>query len=839
MTDLPIEDVLPRLRSVLRAHTGAVLQAPPGAGKTTRVPIALLEEPWLAGQRIVMLEPRRLAARTAAQRMAQMLGEPVGATVGYRMRMDTRVGPGTRIEVVTEGVLTRFLQEDPTLEGIGAILFDEFHERSVQSDLGLALTLESKSVFREDLRVLVMSATLDGAPVAKLLGNAPIVTSEGRSYPVETRYLDRMPQDQIEPVVTSAVLRAVAEEEGDILVFLPGAAEIHRVAEGLNRANLGENVRVMPLYGNLSQAEQERAIEPSAPGRRKIVLATSIAETSLTIEGVRVVVDSGLMRVPRFSPQSGMTRLATVPVSRASADQRRGRAGRLGPGVCYRLWTRNTHEHLTPHTDPEMLHTDLAPVALELAQWGVADPGALAWLDTPPSAAFEQARELLRELGALGPDGTITEHGRRMADLALHPRLAHMVLRAREQDLGGLACDLAALLSERDIFRSEGGPVDADVRLRLQALHDTRQGGRRGDGYGLGYRIDSGTVWRVLQFSDALRRQLRVRSGQEDMEAAGMLLALAYPDRIGQQRTGQAGRFRLRNGRSAHIAEPQLLSGATYLAIAHLDGDRQDSRIFLAAPVSREDLEQQFADQIVEEESVEWDADAKLVRAHRRQRLGALILKESSIPDPDPDAVVAALLDGIAQEGPGVLPWTKDARRLRERMEFLHRLDPAAWPDASDEALVATLPEWLGPYVTGIRRLDELQRLDLEGILAGRLTWEQRQAIDRLAPTHLEVPSGSRISIDYGNPEAPVLAVRLQEVFGMTETPRIADGQVPLLMHLLSPAHRPVQVTQDLESFWRNTYFDVRKDLRGRYPKHYWPENPLEAEPTSRAKRRT
>lgn len=829
---LPVEEILPELKEALRRRTEAVLQAPPGAGKTTRVPLALLEEPWLAGRRIVMLEPRRLAARAAAAFMARRLGEPVGRTVGYRVRLDTKVGPETRAEVVTEGVLTRFLQEDPALEGVGLVIFDEFHERSLHADLGLALCLEAKAVLREDLRLLVMSATLDGARVAKLLHDAPVVTSQGRSHPVTTHYLEAPPEGRLEPVVVSAVRRALREEEGDVLVFLPGQAEIARVEAGLRTGGLAPDVRVLPLYGNLPQADQEAAIAPGVPGKRKVVLATSIAETSLTIEGIRVVVDSGLMRVPRFSPRSGMTRLETVRVSNASADQRRGRAGRLGPGVCYRLWTRLEQQHLEPHSAPEVLEADLAPLALELAAWGVSDPSTLAWLNPPPAAAFAQARDLLAWLGALDAGGTITDHGRRMAGLALHPRLAHMVLKAIPMGHGAVACDLAALLSERDIFRAEGGVANVDLRLRLETLR-----GHGTPAYARGGHVHAGAVQHVRRAAEAWKRQLRVREDRGEMEACGLLLAFAYPDRIAQLRPGQPGRFRLRNGRSAVLPEPQLLSEVPYLVAAELDGRQRESRIFLAAPVVQEDLENHFAEQIETEAVVAWDAGAQIVRARRRERLGAVILKDAPLPDPDPDALAAALLAGIAESGLDLLPWTKESRRLQERIVFLHRHDPS-WPDASDAALRASLGDWLGPHVYGMKRAEELQRLDLNQLLLGLLTWEQRSALDALAPSHLEVPSGSRIPIDYSRPEAPVLAVRLQEMFGATETPRIAGGRVPLTLHLLSPAHRPVQVTQDLASFWRDAYFDVRKDLKGRYPRHYWPDDPLEAEPTRRAKPR-
>lgn len=851
---LPIEPVLPELRRALRARTEAVLQAPPGAGKTTMVPTSLLEEDWLDGQRIVVLEPRRLAARAAAHRMAKLRGERVGQSIGYRVRMDTKVSSQTRVEVVTEGVLTRFVQEDPSLEGIGLVIFDEFHERSLQADLGLALTLESRRIFRDDLRVLVMSATLASDAVAKLLGDAPVITSEGRSFPVETHYLDHPTESRIEDVAARTIRKALHEnEDGDVLVFLPGAGEIRRTESRLD--DRAPNIDVYPLFGNLPQKAQDEAIEPSPPGRRKVVLSTDIAETSLTIEGVRVVVDSGLMRVPRFSPRSGMTRLATIPVSKASADQRRGRAGRLGPGACYRLWTRLEQQHLDAHSPPEILQADLAPLALELANWGVTDPSTLRWMDPPPAGAFSQAIDLLHHLGALDEDGTVTEHGRHMAALGLHPRLAHMTLSAKTLGLADLACDVAALLSERDVFKSREGVVNADLRLRLQALKDVA--GRDDFDSAPGFQIDQRAARHVLRVSRHWRRKLGApagktsregahdhpdrmgtprsrRGGREpyDIEAAGLLLAFAYPDRIAQK---AGGRFRLRNGRIAGFAEPQLLSDAAFLVAADLGERRHESRIFLAAPVTLEDLEAHFGEQIEEVESVHWGSG--IVRARRQRQLGALVLQDGPIANPDPDKMAGALVEGIRQEGLSILPWTKNARRLQDRLVFMHRRD-SDWPDTSDAALLGSLEDWLKPHLYGMKRAEDLQKLDLTSILFGMVGWDRREELDERAPTHVTVPSGSRIPIEYADPASPVLAVRLQELFGATETPRIDRGRVPLTLHLLSPAHRPMQVTQDLANFWRDTYFEVRKDLRGRYPKHYWPEDPLEAEPTNRAKPR-
>jgi ATP-dependent helicase HrpB len=835
---LPIEPVLPALARALADGSSAVLQAPPGAGKTTRVPLALLEARWLGSGRIVVLEPRRLAARAAAQRMAEQLGEPVGRTVGYRVRADTRVGRETRIEVVTEGVLTRMLQADPALEGVGLVVFDEFHERSIHSDLGLALCLQSRALLREELRILVMSATLDGEPVAALLGGAAILTSEGRAHPVDTRHLPAPGPGALEAGVERAVRLAVAEEAGDVLVFLPGAAEIRRVEARLREEGLGPGVEVLPLFGSLPQEAQDRAIAPGRPGRRKVVLATSIAETSLTIEGVRVVVDGGRMRVPKFSPRSGMPRLATVSVTRASADQRRGRAGRLGPGVCYRLWSAAEDRSLVPHGTPEILEADLAPLALELAVWGIADPAELAWLDPPPEAAFAQARELLEQLGALDAGGAVTAHGRRMTEFGTHPRLAHLLLRGAESGYGALACDLAALLGGRDVLRAEGDVRDADIRVRLGVLRAAAGGGGRVPARAQGMEVDRAGVRRVAEEARAWRRRLGVRDDEvRDADAAGLLLAFAYPDRIAQRRPGGGGRFLLRNGRGAALPSPQALSAAEFLVAAELDGRGRESRVFLAAPLERAELEAHFGEQAEVAETTEWDAGAGAVRARRRRTLGALTLQDAPSTDVDAEAVAAALLGGIREAGLRVLPWTPAARQLQQRLGFLHRHEPG-WLDASEAALLDGLAEWLGPHLFGMRRLADLDRLDLEAALLAGLPWDRRRLLDEVAPTHLLVPSGSRIPLDYADPDAPTLAVRLQEVFGLRDTPRIARGAVPLTIHLLSPAHRPVQVTRDLASFWRTTYFEVRKDLRGRYPKHSWPDDPLAAEATRRARPR-
>ena len=822
LSALPIEPVLAALRQALAEAGAAVLQAPPGAGKTTRVPLALMGEPWLGGRRIVMLEPRRLAARAAARRMAETLDESVGETIGYRIRHETRVGPRTRVEVVTEGVLGRLLQTDPALDAYGLVIFDEFHERSVHADLGLALTLQSRAILRPDLRLLVMSATLDGAPVSTLLGGAPIVTSEGRSHPVETRHRPLRPGMRVEAAVAATVREALATDEGDILAFLPGVAEIRR-AEALLA---GVPADVLGLHGSLPQAEQDRVFQP-ASRRRKVVLATSIAETSLTIDGVRVVVDGGLARVPRYSPRTGMTRLATVRVSRASADQRRGRAGRQAPGVCYRIWNKHEEPTFLARAVPEILETDLTPLALELAVAGVGAPSELAWLDPPPAAALGQARSLLRQLGALDTAGRVTPHGRRLARFALSPRLAHMVVRGRELGAGETACELAALLGERDLLRPHDGRAEADLDLRLGVLRGTME---RSD-------VDRGALRRVQEDARHCRRALEraVSTGRRQM-SPGALLALAYPDRIGQRRLGESGRYVLRNGQGAFL-DPQSLSREEYIVAAELDGQARESRIYLAAPISLPELELEFANEIVREDVLAWDEASRSLMGRRRRRLGALVLQEGPLLEPDPADAARAMAEVIRGVGVEGLPWSDAASRTRERLRFMHGVDPS-WPDVSTEALTGQLDAWLGPQLVGIRRWAELEQVDLGALLLERLSWDRRAALEDYAPTHIQVPSGSRVPVDYSDPAAPVLAVRLQEVFGLTATPTVARGQVPLTLHLLSPARRPVQVTRDLAGFWRTTYFEVRKDLRGRYPKHSWPDDPLRAEPTRQAKRR-
>jgi ATP-dependent helicase HrpB len=856
ISGLPIDAVLPALREALARSPSAVLQAPPGAGKSTVVPLALVEESWARGKRLLMLEPRRLAARAVAQRMSQTLGESVGRTVGYRMRMDTRVSRDTRIEVVTEGVLTRMLQNDPALEGVAAVIFDEFHERSLQADLGLALVLDARENLAPELKVLVMSATLDGEAVARLLNNAPIVTSEGRTFPVESRFAGRgapvlpgagagagvgggtgrggpMSMDTPERITAQLVTRALREETGDVLVFLPGAREIRRVQSMIE----AEGIRVLPLFGELAPEDQDAALAPPAQGIRKVVLATNIAETSLTIPGVRVVVDSGLVRRSTFDPATGMSRLETQRISRASADQRQGRAGRTEPGVCYRAWSEGAHRSLAPFTPPEIVEADLIPLALDLANWGARDAGTLRWLDPPPPAMLASARDVLERLGALDTDGRITAHGREMASIGVHPRLAHMLLRARSIGRLPLAADLAALLGERDLLRRTSGARDADIRTRIEIMR----------GEGSPEDVDRFGVQRARRAARDLLRQLENAStaARESyrVDDAGLLLAFAYPDRIGRRRQSADGRYTLANGRGAYFAEPQGLARQELIVAIDLDDRERDARILLAAPMAREDIEGHFPERLRWRESVEWSSRDQAVIARRTMELDSILLEEKPLPEIPADAARAAMLTGVRELGMDALPWTRESRDLQARIEFVRNLlasgtATAAWPAVSDSDLAACVESWLAPWLDGITRKEHLARIPLVDALRALLTWEQQRELDVLAPTHLQVPTGSQIRIDYLDQSAPAVAVRLQEVFGLDATPRIGGGRVPVTFKLLSPAQRPVQVTRDLASFWRGSYQEVRKDMRGRYPKHYWPENPLEAQPTRGVRRR-
>ena len=849
---LPIDAALPALRAALRSHTSAVLEAPPGAGKSTVVPLALLSEPWVQGKRLLMLEPRRLATRAVAARMAQTLGEQPGATVGYRMRLETRISRATRVEVVTEGVLTRVLQDDPALEGVAAVIFDEFHERSLQADLGLALCLDVRSALAPELRILVMSATLAGAALARLLGDAARVSTAHRAFEVETRYagqgLPLLPPapgthapDSAERLIAQLIVRVLHEEAADVLVFLPGAREIRRVQSLLETAALPA-VTVLPLYGDLPAESQDAALAPAAGGLRKIVLATNIAETSLTIPGVRVVVDSGLMRRASFDPVTGMSRLVTQWISRASAAQRQGRAGRTGPGVCYRAWSEGAHASLAASTQAEIVDADLTPLALELANWGARDARQLQWLDEPPQAMLASAQHLLQRLGALDDRARINTHGRAMARLGVHPRLAHMLLRARALAAVPLAAQLAALLSERDLLRGASAARDADIRTRLDLLSGAQRGAPAARAALERARRSARDLERSVAALDTAVGAAGAggsRSQRDEHREAdvGLLLAFAYPDRIGRRRPGCEGRYTLANGRGAVFVEPQPLARHELIVAVELDDRERDARIMLAAPLERQQLLEHFADRIRTEERVAWSSRDAAVLAHRTLELDELVLEEKPLAAPAADAARAAMLDGVRELGIVALPWDRDARDLQARIEFVRRelgstAEAAAWPAVSDAALLESLDSWLAPWLEGVTRREHLKAVPLTDALRARLTFEQRRQLAEWAPTHLALPGGARVRVDYLDESAPLVSVRLQEVFGLDVTPLLGRNRVPVTFRLLSPAQRPVQVTRDLHSFWRGAYAQVRKDLRGRYPKHYWPENPLEALPT-------
>lgn len=820
-TDLPVDAALPRIEEHLSANRAVVLEAPPGTGKTTRVPPALIGADWLTGQRLLMLEPRRVAARAAAERIADELGSEVGDLVGVRTRFDTRIGAGTRLEVVTEGVLSRMLIDDPALEGVGAVIFDEFHERSLHADTALAFTRETRSALRPDLRLVLMSATIDGETIAQQLEGAEIVHVDSPLHPVETTY--RVPSPGRAPAedTADAIVEAVAAHSGDVLVFLAGVGDLNRTARALG-GRLPPGCTIMPLHGSLPPAEQDRALRPASRGVRKVVLSTPIAETSVTIEGVRIVIDTGRRRRPETDIGRGMSRLRTVNASQAATDQRRGRAGRQGPGVCVRLWAEVEQGRRRADEPPEILTADLTSLALQIAAWGAVDAHEIPFVDPPPAAALAAARGVLTTLGALDDDRRITAHGREIIALGAEPRLAHMMIRGDQLGLGGTACDLAAVLADRDLLTGRDRPTD--LRLRVEALE---QGGRG---------IDEGRRRRAQELARRWRRRLDAKE-PPDVEMVGSLVSLAYPDRLAQRRA-DAGSFLLASGAGVATPADDALAREPYLAVAETDGMGADARIVTAAPIDRDDLETLHADRIEELVRGEWDRRSRDVAFERQERLGALVLRRSPDDDPDPDAVREALLAGVRREGLGLLGWREADRRWRERLAFLHHVDGENWPDVGDDALAEELETWLAPALAGARRRADLEMIDLKSALNNRLDWRQVRDVDRLAPTHITVPSGSRIPVDYSAPEGPVLAVRLQEMFGLDTTPTIANGAVTLVLHLLSPAHRPVQVTSDLASFWSDSYQAVRSELRGRYPKHEWPEDPASAAPTSRAKRR-
>ncbi len=809
LTPLPITEALPGLRAALLAGTKAVLVAPPGAGKTTRVPLALLEEGWCTGT-ILVLEPRRLAARAAARQMARLLSEQVGETVGYRVRLDARVGPRTRIEVVTEGLFTRRLLDDPELKGVSAVLFDEFHERSLDADLGLALALDAAAL-RDDLRLLVMSATLDGARVAALMGDAPVVESLGRAYPVTTHYRDRDPLMRLDDQVAALVREALRSDAGSVLVFLPGQAEITRVAERL-QSTLPADTELAPLYGQLSPEAQDRAVSPAAPGRRKVVLATAIAETSLTIEGVRIVVDSGLARAPAYEPATGLTTLVTRPVSRASADQRRGRAGRTEPGICYRLFGEGQLAALAPFDPPEMLAADLAPLALDLAAWGVSDPTQLRFLDPPPAPAWAEATRLLAALHALDDAGRITPAGAALARLPLHPRLAHMIVEGAKDGAGLTAAEIAVLVSERGL-----GGDDIDMTHRLDRFRRDRSP-------------------RAAEARQMARRwaDLAGKSGEGD--SVGVHLARAYPDRVAEA-SGARGRFRLVNGRAASVEPSDALAALPYLVVTDVTGQAGSGRIRAAAPIARDEIEALFAADIESLTETRFDTASGSLRARRIRRLGALVLDEAPVPVIASADAAEALAHGLCGRGADRLPWTKEQKAIRARASYLAAQLGADWPDLSDRALAAD-PTWLATALYGLTSASAVTAETLGTALDGLLPYARRAEIDRLLPSHFSTPAGSHLPIDYAAENGPALEVRVQELFGLDRHPTVAGGKVPLLLILLSPAHRPIQTTRDLPGFWRGSWKDVQKDLKGRYPRHPWPDDPLTAPATSRAKPR-
>lgn len=817
---LPIDEVLGELNAALEAGNSAVLVAPPGAGKTTRVPLALLDAPWLAGRKILVLEPRRLAARGAAERMASTLGEPIGQRIGLRARLASKVGPKSRVEVVTEGVFTRMILDDPELAGIGAVLFDEFHERSLDADLGLALAIDAQRGLREDLRLLVMSATLEGGRVAALLGGAPVIRSEGRAHPVATRYVGRDVARRIEDQMTDVIERTLASERGSLLVFLPGQGEIRRVAERLEERRLGEGVLIAPLYGALDARAQDAAIEPARDGLRKVVLATSIAETSLTIEGVRVVIDAGLARVPRYEPGISMSRLQTVRAARASVDQRRGRAGRTEPGVCIRLWDEPQTQSLPAFAEPEIRAADLTGLLLDCAEWGASDPATLAFLEAPPKAAVAAAREELQALGALDSDGRITDLGRRLRALPLPPRIARMLLVAAEAGDARVAADVAALLVERGL-----GGSDRELAHRLEAYRRDRS--RRATDM---RRLAEGWARQAAGAPNAGRSRAKPAS------IAGTLAA-AYPDRIAKAR-GAPGQFLLANGRAAAVEPTDALARVPYLVVAEMQGKAAEARILLATALTEAELIEIAGDRILEADELSFDAEARAVRRRRVRRLGAIVLAAEARPLEGGEAIAEALAEGLAETGIARLPWSKAQLQLRDRVAFLRAAEGELWPDLTDAALAATARAWLAPYLTGKSRASEVDAGDLGNALDALLPYELKRRLDADAPTHFAAPTGNRHAIDYEGAGAPRLAIRVQELYGLREHPAIAGGRLPLTLELLSPAHRPIQVTRDLPGFWKGSWADVRADMRGRYPRHLWPEDPASAAPTARAKPR-
>lgn len=831
----PVLAIVSELKQALKDHRIVILQAPPGAGKSTVLPLQVLEEPWLKNKKMIMLEPRRLAARSVAHRMASMLREEVGERVGFRIRFEHVVGTKTRIEVVTEGILTRMLQSDNTLADTGLVIFDEFHERSLQADLALALTLQVQQILRDDLRVLIMSATLDGQNLSGLLGNVPVISSEGKQYPITIQYHNIDPDAFLPVRVTKMIRKALAEQHGDMLVFLPGVGEIRKTQELLELENTG--CMVLPLYGELPFKKQQQAIVPDPAGRRKIVLATSIAETSLTIEGITTVIDSGYARVPRFDLRSGLTRLTTVRVTKDSADQRAGRAGRLGPGVCYRLWNEATQQHLVPQRTPEILEADLSPLLLELAAWGVRDVNELMWITLPPNGAVSQAKDLLQQLEAL-EDNHITVRGKEMASLPTHPRIAHMLLESSDSKAGdksvdkrvrqSLAADIAALLEERDPLEKEAG---VDLSLRIEALRKWRSGEKT--------NADHNVLDRIEKLAANWRKILKAQEDNSTIsdKEVGILLAAAYPERIAKQTAPHGERYKLANGRLVKLPSHDPLINYFWIAVGHLDAGEGEGKVFLAAPLDEEDLRHLARTQ----EIVKWDDARGMVVANEEQRIGNLVLASKPLKEVNSKKRVRVLCDVIRDKGLKILGWNDTHTSWQNRVLSLRTWrSTEQWLDVSDEKLLSTMEAWLTPYLTDANKQADLERIDLMGLLTALLPWELQMKMDTLAPLKIKVPSGSMITITYfkdGRP--PIMEVRLQEMFGLLETPVVNEGKVKIILHLLSPGFKPVQVTQDLRSFWQNTYHEVRKELRMRYPKHFWPEDPWTAEAVRGVKRKS
>ena len=830
---LPVNRILPELAESLRHHNRVILQAPTGAGKTTRVPLHLLENGLFSGK-ILILEPRRLAASAAAAQMAKLLGEPVGKTVGYRMQLENKTSAETRIEVVTEGILTRMLQTDPELSGIDLVIFDEFHERSIQADLGLALCLQCQEILRDTpLKLLLMSATLDTEYLSQAL-SAPVVVSDGFLFPVEENYLARpLPDRQFFTVcnqVCQSIFQALSEQSGSLLVFLPGSGEIRQVARTLEEKGLPETSEIHALYGDLSIQQQRKAIEPAENGKRKIVLATNIAETSLTIEGIRVVIDAGLARRAVFDPASGMTRLETRRISRSSADQRRGRAGRLEPGACYRLWTDSEHQRLEATTPAEITEADLASLALEITCWGAQSPDELFWLDLPPAARYQQAIDLLRQLDALDDKGQITSHGQAISRLGAHPRIAHMLLLSRDKNLGMTGCCLAAILSERDLLKARQYP-GVDIIDRVQLFESGR----------LSHDVDRGAFQRAKRLMKQWQQRLRIPSSEViQPDKVAELLLSAWPDRLAQRR-GNSCHYLLSSGQGAELNHDDPLASGEYLVAPLLGGQDslRNARVFMACAIDKATVYDELLPLIEEKEITQWHQQEQRVLAVRQDCLGSLVLEQQNIPSPSQGLISAALISGIRQTGIHALPWDKETEQLKQRLQFLEQFNDALdepLPDFSDVGLLNSMEDWLTPFLDGITKLDQLKRLSLKDILLSRLSWNQQQQLDIEAPERWTVPSGSRIRINYQKITEPSISARLQEMFGLLETPRIGFNRIPLTAELLSPAQRPVQITRDLNSFWKNTYHDVKKDLKGRYPKHYWPDDPMTAEPTCRVR---